>query len=261
MQRGGQVLIVLGLILGLIAAILVFVATRAPAPKIETRPVVVALQAIPDRVTLQAPMLGVKEWPADSVPADALSDIKDAMGKATQTKIFAGEPILGVMLIDPKKATSGSFGIPAGYVAFAIPASEVSTVGGAIQAGDSVDVLVTLDLLNYDTKGNESKTQATTQLVLQDVKVMRMGAYTPPESAPEESQQAQTSGKPVENRTITLLVNQQDALVLKYAREHGTVDLALRPFDDHETVRTDSVYAKYMVDRFRFNYPALIIRQ
>lgn len=265
MQRGGQLLIVLGLILAIITAGLVYTATRAPETKVMTVPVVVAVQDIPERVGLEAPMLAVKQWPADAIPADAISKIEDVVGKASVTKIYAGEPLLRGKLVDARAASSLTFLIPPGMVAYTIPANESNAVAGAIQAGDSVDVLVTLRIQDVDVRtGNESKDQLTAQLTLQDVKVIGIGVWTPPrKSAPASTAGATTtdaSSKPVEMRTLTVLVNQQDALVLKYASEQGTVSLALRPYNDHEKVTTDSVYITYMVDRFQFAKPPIIVR-
>lgn len=260
MQRSGRVLILLGLILGLITAGMVFMITRAPAPKVETVPVVVASQDIPERVIIEPSMLGIKQWPVETVPPGAVSRVEDVVGKASQTKIFNGEPILMAKIIGIEEARRASFRVPPGMVAFSIPASEVSTAGGAIQAGDLVDVLVSLEILEYDLKGNESKPQYTTQLVLQNVPVLHVGAWTPP-SEKAGGQTMPQAGRLSEAKTITLLVSQQDALVLKYAKERGSIDLALRAFNDQELVVTESVYVKYMVERFKFAKPPIIQRQ
>lgn len=260
MQRGGRVLILLGLILGVITGGMVFMITRAPAPKVETVPVVVAAQDIPERVIIEPSMLEIKQWPAETAPPGAVSRVEDVIGKASQTRIFNGEPILTPKLVEIKEASRASFRIPPGMVAFSIPASEVSTAGGAIQAGDLVDILVSLEILEYDLRGNESKPQYTTQLVLQNVPVLHVGTWTPP---PEKAggQTMPQAGRPSEVKTITLLVSQQDALVLKYAKERGNIDLALRAFNDQELVVTESVYVRYMVERFKFARPPIIQRQ
>jgi pilus assembly protein CpaB len=260
MQRGGQLLIVLGLILGLITAGLVYTATRPTEVKIVTQPVVVAVQDIPERVGIEAPMLAVKQWPVDALPTDYISKVEDAVGKASLTKIFAGEPILKGKLVDAKLASQLTFLVPPGMVAFSIPANEVGTVAYAIQPGDYVDVLVSLKVKDYDLKGNTSEEQPTTQLTLQDVKVINVGVWVPPQKPVETSGNQPAAAKAAEPKTITLLVNQQDALVLKYAKEQGMIDLALRGYNDHEKVTTDSVYAAYMLDRFRFNRPPIIPR-
>ena len=136
MQRGGQLLILLGIVLGLITAVLVYTATRTPeATKVVTKPVVVAVQDIPERVGIEAPMLAIKEWPADALPADPITKIEDAVGKASLTKIYAGEPILKGKLVDAKLASQLTFLIPPGFVAFTFPINETSAVGYGVQAG------------------------------------------------------------------------------------------------------------------------------
>ena len=250
----------------MITAGLVYTATRVPATtKILTVDVVVAVQDISERVEVQAPMLAVKQWPADAVPAGIVTKIADAVGKASVTKIYAGELVLTGKLVDAKSARALTLLIPPGMVAFTIPASEATAAAGAIQPGDYVDVLLSLKVKEVDIRnGNESQEQVTTQLTLQDVKVINVGLWAPP-----QQQAAQASGnqaaagqtaKPADARTITVLVSQQDALVLKYAKEQGQIDLALRPYNDHEKVTTDSVYITYMVDRFQFAKPPIIVR-
>jgi Flp pilus assembly protein CpaB len=85
MQRGGQLLIVLGLILAVITAGLVYTATRVPetTAKIVTVDVVVAVQDISERVEIQAPMLAIRQWPADAVPVGIVTKMADAVGKAS----------------------------------------------------------------------------------------------------------------------------------------------------------------------------------
>ncbi len=266
MQRGGQLLIILGLILAVITAGLVYSATRVPETKVVTVDVVVAVQDISERVEIQAPMLAVKQWPADSVPTGVVTKIADAVGKASVTKIYAGELILAGKLVDAKLAKVLTFLIPPGMVAFTIPASEGTAVAGAIQPGDFVDVLLTLKVKEIDLRtGNESQEQPTVQVTLQDVKVINVGLWSPPQQAATQSTGTQTTStqaaKPADSKTITVLVNEQDALVLKFAKEQGIIDLVLRPYNDHDKVRTDSVYVTYMIDRFNFARPPIVVRQ
>jgi pilus assembly protein CpaB len=266
MQRGGQLLIVLGLILAVITAGLVYTATRVPetTAKIVTVDVVVAVQDISERVEIQAPMLAIRQWPADAVPVGIVTKMADAVGKASVTKIYAGELILTGKLVDAKLASALTFLIPPGMVAFTIPASEMTAVAGAIQPGDFVDVLLTLKVKDVDVRtGNESIEQATSQVTLQDVKVIHVGTWSPPQQAPQptgtQAATAQTA-KPAAASSVTFLITEQDALVLKFAKEQGVIDLALRPYNDHEKVTTDSVYITYMVDRFNFTKPPIIVR-
>jgi hypothetical protein len=59
---------------------------------------------------------------------------------------------------------------------------------------------------------------------------------------------------------LTILVTPQDALLIKYAREKGTIDLVLRSPQFHDLVVTDPVYLDYIVRRFELPRP-LIIRK
>lgn len=263
MQRGGQLLILLGLILGVITAGLVYTSTGKTEVKLVTKPVLVAVQDIPERVGIQAPMLAVKEWPADALPMDYVSRVEDAVGKASLTRIYAGEPILKGKLVDAKLASQLAFLVPPGFVAYSFSINEATSVSYAVLPGDFVDVLVSFKITEYDLKGNTSEAQPTAQLTLQDVRVIGVGVWTPPQAPAQASanQPQQASGGQAQVKTITVLVNQQDALVLKYAGEEGRIDLALRGYTDHEKVTTDSVYIAYMLDRFKFARPPILQRQ
>ena len=104
-----------------------------------------------------------------------------------------------------------------------------------------------------------------TQLTLQDVEILKIGRWgqkTPDaEVATEEDaaqQQAADEETPLlEGPTImTVLVDQQDALVLKFARESGaSIDFALRSKLDHELVTTEPVTLDYMIRRFNITPP------
>jgi pilus assembly protein CpaB len=262
MQRGGQLLILLGLILGVITAGLVYTSTRpTETTKVVTQKVVVAIQDIPERVRIEAPMLATTEWPASNLPLGYISKVEDVAGMASLTKIYTGEPILQGKLVSATLAAQLAFLIPPGFVAFSFNVNEAGTVSYAVGPGDYIDVLVSFKITEVDLKGNSSQSQATAQLTLQDVKVINVGVWVAPQRPPEAtSSQQQSSGAPAQPKTVTVLVSQQDALVLKYAAEEGRIDLALRGYTDHDKATTDSVYMAYMLDRFRFAKPPIIQR-
>jgi Flp pilus assembly protein CpaB len=97
------------------------------------------------------------------------------------------------------------------------------------------------------------------QLLLQDVEVYRVGAWlipTPTPAAEGAEVEEAPQPEPVRSKTLTLLLTQQDALVLKFARESGaTIDLVLRGLDEHETVRTETVSLQYVMTRFDITMP------
>lgn len=278
MSRRGRIIILLGLILALITAGGAYYYLQqgvAPPPaeeeKTQTKPALIALQPIEERADIPAEAVGTKEWPEDLVPADALSNPAEVVGKAALVPIMEGQIILPDMLIDKERALEeggfASFAIPEGKVAFAVPVDEVHSVAGAIQPGDFVDVLVTVTFEAVKRTGvvTEEVEEVVyplqvlaTQLTLQDVEVLGVGTWNVlPATEEGAAPTREGGGLPLQN-FLTLLVNQQDALVLKYARDdpNFNVDFALRGVEDHTIVNTESVTLQYILTRFKVTTPA-----
>lgn len=159
----------------------------------------------------------------------------------------------------------------------AFETTELRGVAGAIQNGDSVDILISYQLVDTEQELPEPLAPAVegcpvpcpelggvllAQLLLQDVEVYRVGPWLIPTPTPvpegegegegEEAKEAQ----PIRSKTLTLLLTQQNALVLKFARESGaSIDLVLRGRDDYEQVRTETVSLQYLVARFEITVP------
>ncbi len=270
MLRRGRLLIFLGLILAIVAAGGTYYILQrgvGPAPEVEmrTKPVLIALQPIEERADIPVEAVGTKEWPEESVPANALNNPADVVGKAAMVPILEGQIIRSDMLIDKEKVLEegsfAAFAIPEGKVAFAVPIDNIHSVAGAIQAGDFVDVLVTITfqvqrqtgvVTEEGEEGLESVQALTTQLALQDVEVLRVGAW----NVPPPTEEGEAAIPPQD--FLTLLVSQQDALVLKYARDdpNFNADFALRGVKDHTIVSTESVTQEYILRRFKVTLPA-----
>jgi Flp pilus assembly protein CpaB len=133
-------------------------------------------------------------------------------------------------------------------------------VGGAIREGDSVDVLVSIEYSIYDEKGDESKPMQTTFYTIQDVPVLAISGQIDSANAQTGSSKTATQSSVAGPGMLTILVTPQDALLIKYAREKGTIDLVLRSPQFHDLVVTDPVYLDYIVRRFELPRP-LIIRK
>jgi len=229
------------------------------------KPVLIALQPIEERADIPVEAVGTKEWPEDSIPANALSNPADVVGKAAIVPILEGQIIRSDMLLDKERILEegrfAAFAIPEGKVAFAVPIDNIHSVAGAIQTGDFVDVLVTITFkvqrrTGIVTEEGEEETETiqalTTQLALQDVEVLRVGAW----NVPPPTEEGEAALPPQD--FLTLLVSQQDALVLKYARDDPdfNVDFALRGVEDHTIVSTESVTLQYILTRFNVTAPA-----
>ena len=254
MRRGGRVLILLGIILGLVTAGGTFLALSTQpqqVQQVQTQPVVIALQPILERTEIRADQLGVQPWP-EPIPVGASSRPEDLVGKLALEPIYQGQVILPPMYIDKTKVnetrSNASYVIPPGKVAVAF---SFPTIANAAQAGDTVDLMLTLSPSGGPSP-NTNRTVATTgtegqpvtQLMLQDVLILQIGPWGAPTS---NGQQQPVGGE------ITFAVERQDALALKSANEQGSIQLLLRPAGDHKPATTEPVTLQYLNKRFNFN--------
>jgi Flp pilus assembly protein CpaB len=162
-------------------------------------------------------------------------------------------------------------------VALAVPINEISGVGGALRIGDKVDILVSLNILEYDEFGNESMPEYSAQLTLQDIEILHLGSWAPPMPGETTEEGASSGimgsgggregGSTCEPLNIAiLLVERQDALVLKYAMDtkeqeaREAFTMILRGVEDEQRYTTEAVNQDYMVQRFKFARPPFIIR-
>ena len=291
-MKRGRILIFLGLILGVATAAAAFyvlqgtqeeavVPTEAPKQK-----VLVALQNIGQANMIDPAVVELREFEQPQVPPDAVLSTADVAGKLAAENIVQGQIIRRDMLTDKKtiveKGINASFLIPPGKVAVAFPIDQLSSVAYALNAGDSIDMLITIELISVDPEtqikepfpiedeGGELSgpefqqiPRMVTQLTLQDVTILKIGRWgeMPVEpSMPEEKGQTpapEAKTTPQDSPTImTVLVDQQDALVLKFARESGaSIDFALRGMNDHDIMTTEPVTLDYMIRRFNITPP------
>jgi Flp pilus assembly protein CpaB len=261
----------------------------APQPTPEEKiSVVIAAQEIPPLTEIPADAVGTLLIPESALAANHLLDPEAVVGKKSMTAITRGSFITTNMLLDESKVLelgyNASLNVPEGKVATTFSTSQLRAVAGAIQNGDFVDILISYWMVDTEAEpaaGGEEEEAATpiesyillAQLLLQDVEVLRVGPWAgvavPPEegeeAAPEATPAAEGEGEgegelqpvsPQAQVVLTLLLDQQDALVLKFARESGaSIDLVLRGREDHEDVRTETVSLEYVMTRFEITVP------
>ena len=267
MKRSGMLLMILGLVVALLSGLAVFstlknqTAPVTPTP-IPTIKVVVAAQNIPERTVLQANMLTVKDWPQDLAPLGTVSKTQELVGKVTAGSLAVGEPVLTSKVSLEQQTVGLAPTLPPGLVAVALSLPASSAVGGAVRAGDSVDIMISLDYSDYNEQGDESKPLHVTFYTIQDVPVL--SAPAPIETAATQAIAGNSTGRSQPTATsnmLTVLVTPQDALLLKYAREQGAIDLALRSPQFHDQVTTDPVFLEYITRRFDLPRPLIIRKQ
>ena len=80
-----------------------------------------------------------KMWIADLLPNGAITNKSELIGRKTGSSIFEGEVFSTKRLYEP----SSDFDIPSGLTAVSIPVRDVQAVGGALEAGMTIDVYAT----------------------------------------------------------------------------------------------------------------------
>jgi pilus assembly protein CpaB len=237
--------LIFSLVLGLLAAFLLFrvltsAQSKSAAPP--TVPVLVAKQDISARTVVTDSMVTIKQVPASLRLSAAFTNAKSATGQVVRSPISAGEQVLTGKLAANPLDIGFSGQVPAGMRAVSINATEVANSGNLVQPGDSVDVIAIFaridkapDDASFLVKESDNTPKRLTSVTLaQDVKVLAVAqAFDETPSAspkPAKSQNSQT-----EIKTVTLAVTPDDAQKLFLGDETGILRLSLHRFDDHDT--------------------------
>ncbi|MGQ9597811.1 MAG: Flp pilus assembly protein CpaB [Anaerolineae bacterium] len=288
-MRRGRILILLGLILAIGTAAIVFIMLQGTAGgkgtvEVEREEVVVAIQPIPEDEPVEG-RVEIRAMPKESIPVNALRSLEEAKGMLAAGPIPQGTILQPDLLTSPAELMEqGKLEklIEPGFVAVAFPIDELSSVSYGIQPGDHVDVLMSFWFIDIDLdtqskspicppmcQAGEEQAQAVVeqrprlaaQLTLQDATVLGVGRWstqpavqeTAATPEPREGEQAAVELP----EYITLMLTPQDALVLKFARESGArIDLAVRAQDDHQQFTTQQVTLDYILARFGVSLPA-----
>jgi Flp pilus assembly protein CpaB len=167
-MRRGRLLILFALIL-LFGALAVFLFLRnvggggtppaaegTPALPSDMVEIVIAAQDIPRGAEIPSNGVIAAPFPADSVVETMLTDINQAVGRRARMDIARGVPLTSNMLTDRSGDLLGTgsiaaISIPPGMTAISMPITRLSGVAYAMQDGDSVDVLVSMLIVDLDT--------------------------------------------------------------------------------------------------------------
>lgn len=149
-------------------------ARNAPPTDVAMVDVLVAARDIQARSALGSNDVKVVQLPRDVAPANALHDASGAAGLITTVPLVANEPVLPAKLAQP--GTEGHIAVlPPGttigssspaYRAMSLSVPDANAAGGAIAAGDHVDILYTLSLIE------PTRNEFIGRIVLQDIPVL-----------------------------------------------------------------------------------------
>lgn len=85
----------------------------------------------------------VVEWVSSMLPVDAVTSLKDAVGKISTSRIPAGAPLSSVYFERRESALE----IPHGKVAVSVASDAEHAVGGVLERGEIVDIYLSRDAL------------------------------------------------------------------------------------------------------------------
>lgn len=273
-MRGGRLIVVIGVFMGIVAGVLVILmmsrgtTTTIASPTPQPVSIVRAAQNIAKgtEISLDAIQL-VRLESGEATPPDAVKDPMEVAGMTASMDIPQGTIIQEEMYFDREAMAEEGEGASTlfqpGRVAMAVPIGQLSGIAGAITVGDHVDVIAAFEFVDIDSEvqamlpidgSYEQLPHLEAQVVLQNLEVLRVGEWgTGPAEGGEEQSSADAD-------VLTLLMPQQDALVMewllvKLQEEQAQFTLVLRSQEDDEIVSTDPATLDYMMKRFRIMEP------
>lgn len=185
-------------------------ATRVPVTSLY----VAAARELDPGEVLKSADLKVIAWPRSLPLSGAFERPADLVGRAVLSPLGKGEPFLARDVSEAGSGAGLAARIPDGMRAIALRSDEIVGVGGFLNPGSHVDVLVT-----YRPQG---LAEAHTATALQDAVVLAAGQRVEPDP----------SGKPSSVTVVTLLLSPLDAQRAVLASTQGTVHFVLRNGSD-----------------------------
>ena len=202
-------------------------AAKATARKLAMSRIVVVNSELPAGQKLTASHLSLKPWPKRLLPAGHFKSIKQVEGRVLKSPATPGEVVIASKLAAKGAAGGLAAILPDGYRALTVRVDEVIGVGGYVQAGDRVDVLLTFNRGVY-------RDDPATKTVLQNVSVLTVG----------ETVVGGRKGKKAtitKVTSVTLKLKPEQAERLALSMLEGKVLLALRNQGDAADPKTGGV--------------------
>ena len=181
-KRGGRLIILLALVLIIIvAAAGILMRDRifsmfAPQAEIlqpvvvEPTPVmydiVVVIQSVGRGSIITDDVIGSVSYPQDQmVEGLFITDKAEVLGKRAKYDLEPGTPLTPSLLSEGAIGSFAAFQIPAGMVAISIPIDQLSSVSFALQPGDHVNVIASVELIDIDPNFQTILPNLTTSVV------------------------------------------------------------------------------------------------
>ncbi len=207
------------------------------AGQIDKQTVVVAKNDLYMGLPIEEADLMVTEVLPGTAPADLIySDLAELIGQTPRERIYAGEFVRFERLARQDAGVGLNAIISPGKRAMTIETDTQSSLGGFLQPGNWVDVIVTI---RPDDRTLGAKW--VTETILQDVKVLAVGDSLAPRAKEDDS--AKKKKRSRARPSVTLEVTPEEAQRLALAVSKGDLHLVLRSDVDKVQQETDGPLA------------------
>ena len=189
---------------------------RPEQKNINLAKIVVATEELRFGQTIEPEMLKLVDWPEDSQPEGGFKSIDELIAngerRAVQT-ILPGEPVLAAKVTGENSRAGLAGIISEGMRAVTIPVNMVNGVGGFVQPGDRVDLVLTRE-------DNESE-ETVAKIIMENVKVLSV-----------DQDAGSRSGSAKVAQSVTLETDTVGAQKIALATNVGSLSLLLRSVGD-----------------------------
>jgi pilus assembly protein CpaB len=190
-----------------------------------TKPVVVAAVDLQVGAEIAKDDIRVINWPANAVPAQAMSDPSQVIGRGLVMPMVENEPFLDLKMASKEAGAGLPPAIPPGLRAVSVKVNEVIGVAGYVLPGTRVDIVATVS-------PTQNSIDMTSKVILTNVQVLTAGT---------KIERDAKDNKPIPVTVVTLLVDPSQAERLTLASTEGKIQLALRNPLDKETPATTGI--------------------
>jgi pilus assembly protein CpaB len=190
-----------------------------------TKPVAVAAADLEVGAEIGKDDIRIIQWPANAVPAQAISDPKDLIGRGLVVPMIQNEPFVDLKLASKEAGAGLPPAIPPGLRAVSVKVNEVIGVAGYVLPGTRVDIVATVS-------PTRNSVDMTSKVILTNVQVLAAGT---------KIERDTEKNKPIPVTVVTLLVDPLQAERLTLASTEGKIQLALRNPLDKTTPATPGI--------------------
>lgn len=235
MRNSSLATLVVAIFLGLIAVAVInkkIAGSKVAIPMVE---VLVASQNLTRGVEITAEMIEKKQVAEELVGSGSIRKPEEALERMLLAPVSKGEVITENRL-GPKGENGLAVQIKNGMRAFTIETPKLSSgVGGMIQPGNHVDVILTMTEISA-TKDSDFSGGGSSSVLLQNVEVLAVDRRT--DAPTPEGSSTKSSREPKDTKSVTLLVTPDQSAQLTLGQTKGTLYLSLRHPNDASVAQT-----------------------